>query len=176
MNTKIKLSLILILAISIAGCGNDGLDDLRSFVKNKYKDRKPKVEPLPEIKIPPSFAYPASNTADPFSSGNLSPKSTRTTKKKSLPLYLLTRRKGPLEAYPLDALKMVGTLQRKNNIWAVIKAPDGSIHRAKQGDYLGKNYGMITKITDGKVSLVEKVQNAIGDWIDRQAAISISEK
>jgi type IV pilus assembly protein PilP len=175
MNTRKRIALVLGLVISIAGCGNDGLDDLRSFVKNEHKNRKPRVEPLPEIKIPPSFAYPASDKADPFSSANLSPKTTRNKTKKSLPLYLLTRRKGPLEAYPLDALKMVGTLQRKNEIWVVIKAPDGSMHRAKPGDYMGKNYGMITKITENKVSLVEKIQNAIGDWVDRQAAISISE-
>jgi len=175
MNNKLRITLVLGLVITIAGCGSDGLDDLRSFVKNEHKNRKPRVEPLPEIKIPPSFAYPASDKADPFSSANLAPKSTRSKTKKSLPLYLLTRRKGPLEAYPLDALKMVGTLQRKKDIWVVIKAPDGSMHRAKPGDYMGKNYGMITTITENKVSLVEKVQNAIGDWIDRQAAISISE-
>ena len=175
MNYKLRIVLILGLVISIAGCGNDGLDDLRSFVKNEHKNRKPRVEPLPEIKIPPSFSYPAADKADPFSVANLSPKSSKTRTKKSLPLYLLTRRKGPLESYPLDALKMVGTLQRKKEIWVVIKAPDGSMHRAKPGDYMGKNYGMITKITDNKVSLVEKVQNAIGDWVDRQAAISISE-
>jgi type IV pilus assembly protein PilP len=175
INTRLRIALILGLVITITGCGNDGLDDLRSFVKNEHKNRKPRVEPLPEIKIPPSFAYPASDKADPFSAANLSPKSTQAKTQKSLPLYLLTRRKGPLEAYPLDALKMVGTLERKNEIWVVIKAPDGSMHRAKPGDYMGKNYGMITKITENKVSLVEKVQNAIGDWVDRQAAISISE-
>ena len=175
MNTKLRITLILGLVISIAGCGNDGLDDLRSFVKNEHKNRKPRVEPLPEIRIPPSFAYPASDKADPFSTANLSPKSTKSKVKKSLPLYLLTRRKGPLEAYPLDALKMKGTLQKKNVLWVVIKAPDGSVHWAKKGDFMGKNYGMITKITDDKVSLIEKVQNAIGDWVDRQAAISISE-
>ena len=175
INTRLRIALILGLVITITGCGNDGLDDLRSFVKNEHKNRKPRVEPLPEIKIPPSFAYPASDKADPFSAANLSPKSTKAKTQKSLPLYLLTRRKGPLEAYPLDALKMVGTLERKNEIWVVIKAPDGSMHRAKPGDYMGKNYGMITKITENKVSLIEKVQNAIGDWVDRQAAISISE-
>ena len=176
MNTKLRITLILGLVISIAGCGNDGLDDLRSFVKNEHKNRKPKVDPLPEIRIPPTFAYPASDKTDPFSNANLRPKSTQNRVKKSLPLYLLTRRKGPLEAYPLDALKMKGTLQKKNVLWVVIIAPDGSVHWAKKGDFMGKNYGMITKITDDKVSLVEKVQNAIGDWVDRQAAISISEQ
>lgn len=175
MRKHTRLVLLLGLVITITGCGSDGLDDLRSFVKNEHKNRKPRVEPLPEIKIPPSFSYSASNKSDPFSITNLRPKSTTSKAKKSLPLYLVTRRKGPLEAYPLDALKMVGTLERKKEIWVVIKAPDGSMHRAKPGDYMGKNYGMITNITDDKVSLVEKVQNAIGDWVDRQAAISISE-
>lgn len=172
---KTKLPILLILAISLAGCGSDGLDDLRHYVENEHKNRKPRVEPLPEIKIPPTFAYSATDRADPFASNNLSPKSSRSKVKKSLPLYLVTRRKGPLEAYPLDALKMVGTLQRKKQVWVVIKAPDGSMHRATHGEYMGKNYGVITTISEDKVALVEKVQNAVGDWVDRQAAISISE-
>ena len=175
VNKKTRLSVLLVLAISLAGCGSDGLDDLRQFVENEHKNRKPRVEPLPEIKIPPTFSYSATDRADPFASNNLSPKSSKSQVKKSLPLYLVTRRKGPLEAYPLDALKMVGTLQKKKQVWVVIKAPDGSMHRATQGEYMGKNYGLITMISEDKVALVEKVQNAIGDWVDRQAAISISE-
>lgn len=170
-----KRYLLLALIIGVSGCGSDGLDDLREFTENEHKNRKPRVEPLPEIKIPPTFSYSAANKSDPFATGNLRPKSSSNRARKSLPLYLVTRRKGPLEAYPLDALKMVGTLQQKKNIWVVIKAPDGSMHRAKPGEYMGKNYGMITIITDDKVSLMEKVQNAIGDWVDRRAAISISE-
>jgi len=178
MNTVLKTSrfaALLVVVLVLTGCGADGLDDLREFVKNEHKDRKPKVEPLPEIKIPPSFAYASSDKADPFAQLNLRPKSTANKTKKSLPLYLVTRRKGPLEAYPLDALKMKGTLQKKKVVWVVIKAPDGSVHWAKQGDFMGKNYGMITSIAEDKVTLVEKVQNAVGDWVDRQAAISISE-
>ncbi len=174
-NYSKKILVVLSLLVFISGCGSDGLDDLREFVKNEHKNRKPRVEPLPEIKIPPSFSYSATNKSDPFARVNLRPRSSTSKAKKSLPLYLVTRRKGPLEAYPLDALKMVGTLQRKKDIWVVIKAPDGSMHRAKPGEYMGKNYGVITLITDDKVSLMEKVQNAIGDWVDRQAAISISE-
>lgn len=177
-STSLKKLRVLILTaafLGLAACGSDGLDDLREYVKNEHANRKPRVEPLPEIKIPPTFAYSVQDKSDPFASGNLSPKSAQNKAKKSLPLYLATRRKGPLEAYPLDALKMVGTLQRKKEIWVVIQAPDGSMHRAKQGDFLGKNYGMITQITDDKVSLMEKIQNAVGDWVDRQAAISITE-
>jgi len=170
-----RVLVLTIAVLGVAACGSDGLDDLREYVKKEHADRKPRVEPLPEIKIPPTFTYSVQDKADPFASGNLSPKSAQNKAKKSLPLYLATRRKGPLEAYPLDALKMVGTLQRKKEVWVVIQAPDGSMHRAKQGDFLGKNYGMITQITDDKVSLMEKIQNAVGDWVDRQAAISITE-
>lgn len=170
-----KIVFVFTGMLFLAGCGSDGMDDLRAFVENEHKDRKPRVEPLPEIKIPPSFAYASADKADPFALLNLRPKSTTKKTKKTLPLYLVTRRKGPLEAYPLDALKMKGTMEKKGVAWVVIKAPDDSVHWAKKGDFMGKNYGMITGIAEDKVTLVEKVQNAIGDWVDRQAAISISE-
>lgn len=169
--------LALLTGLVLTACGGGANDDLRRFVKETHANKKPKVEPLPEIKIPPKFAYDAAHLVDPFENLNLSPHGGQKTvsKKKPLPLHLLTKPKGPLEAYPLDALKMVGTLERRKQMWAVIKAPDGSMHRAKRGDYMGKNYGMITKISDDKVILIETVQNAVGDWVDREAGISIIE-
>ncbi len=87
----------------------------------------------------------------------------------------MNRRRDPLEDYPLDALKMVGTLTRGNQSWAVIQAPDGAVHRAKLGDHMGQNFGMVTKITENKVDLVELIQNPLGDWIEREANLAIVE-
>ncbi|MDH3369726.1 MAG: pilus assembly protein PilP, partial [Gammaproteobacteria bacterium] len=83
------------------------------------------------------------------------------------------RRKEPLEDYPLDSLKMVGTLMRGKQAWAVIQAPDGTVHRAQVGDHLGQNSGMIHKISDEKVDLIELIQGTLGDWIEREANLSL---
>jgi len=164
---------ILILSL-LAGCSSDGLDDLREFVKNAHADRKPKIEPLPEIKPYEAFAYAASDLTDPFSPANLKPQSAQG--RLSGPRPDMNRRKEPLEDFPLDALKMVGTLSRGKQSWAVIQAPDGTVHRVQKGNYMGQNFGRITRVTEDKVDLVELVQGAMGEWVEREASLAIQEQ
>ena len=161
-----------LLCLALSGCSSDGLDDLREFVKNAYADRKPKVEPLPEIKMQESFIYNPTNLPDPFSTLNLRPQGPKST---SGPRPDPNRRKEPLEAYPLDSLKMVGTLTRGKQTWAIIQAPDGNVYRAQVGDHMGQNSGMINKITEDKIVLVELIQSASGDWVERDASLSLQE-
>ena len=129
-----------LLCVALSGCSSDGLEDLREFVKTAHADRKPKVEPLPEIKMQETFIYSSANLPDPFAAFNLKPQSQASA---SGPRPDPNRRKEPLEDYPLDSLKMVGTLTRGKQAWAVIQAPDGTVHRAQVGDHLGQNSGMI---------------------------------
>jgi type IV pilus assembly protein PilP len=167
-----KLSAVVIFSALLAGCGSDGMDDLREFVKNAHVDRKPKVEPLPEVKTQETFIYAANNLIDPFAAYNLKP---NRSKNAGGPRPDTNRRKEPLEDYPLDALKMVGTLSRGKQSWAVIQAPDGTVHRAKVGNHLGQNFGMITKIAESKVDIIELVQGALGDWVEREANLALAE-
>ncbi|MEX2164427.1 MAG: pilus assembly protein PilP [Sulfuricaulis sp.] len=172
MNNKKTLLVSGFLCIALAGCSSDGLDDLRDFVKSAYADRKPKVEPLPEIKMQETFIYNSTNLPDPFALFNLKPQAQKSA---SGPRPDPIRRKEPLEDYPLDSLKMVGTLMRGKQAWAVIQAPDGTVHRAQLGDHLGQNSGMIRKITEEKVDLIELIQGAMGDWVEREASLALME-
>ena len=156
----------------LAGCGGDELNDVREFVSTAHADRKPKVEPLPEIKTQESFAYGANSLPDPFAAFNLKPQGPRSA---SGPRPDPNRRKEPLEEYPLDSLKMVGTLSRGKQSWAVVQAPDGTVHRTKVGDHMGQNFGMVTKISEEKVDLVELIQGPLGDWVEREANLALSE-
>jgi type IV pilus assembly protein PilP len=160
------------LCLALGGCGDDGLEEVREFVKNAHADKKPRVEPLPEIKTHENFAYNAQTLPDPFASFNLK---SRVAKAGAGPRPDPNRRKEPLEEYPLDALKMVGTLQRGKQFWAVLQAPDGTVHRAKVGDHMGQNFGMITRITEEKVNLIELVQSALGDWVEREASLALAD-
>jgi len=173
MNHRGVLVGVLLLSL-LAGCSSDGLDDLRQFVKNAHADRKPKIEPLPEIKPYEAFAYAASDLPDPFSPANLKPQSAQG--RLSGPRPDMNRRKEPLEDFPLDALKMVGTLSRGKQSWAVIQAPDGTVHRVQKGNYMGQNFGRITRVTEDKVDLVELVQGAMGEWVEREASLAIQEQ
>lgn len=172
--TNFKRALLgVAVALLLSACGNDGMDDLREFVATAHQGRKPKVEPLPEIKPQEPFTYAAEKLVDPFSARNL--KSQILQAGGAGPRPDLNRRREPLEDYPLDALKMVGTLARGKQAWAVIQAPDGTVHRASVGNHLGQNFGTITRISDDKIDLVELVQGSLGDWVERPASVALAE-
>jgi type IV pilus assembly protein PilP len=164
---------LLFVAVLLGGCAGDGMEDLRDFVKNAHADRKPKIEPLPEIRPYEAYAYAAADLMDPFSPANLKPQAMQG--RLSGPRPDMNRRKEPLEDYPLDALKMVGTLSRGKQSWAVIQAPDGAVYRVQRGNHMGQNFGRITRVTEDKVDLVELIQGALGDWVEREAGLAIQE-
>jgi type IV pilus assembly protein PilP len=164
----------LVLAFGLlAGCSSDGLEDLREFVKTAHADRKPKIEPLPEIKPYEAFAYAAADLTNPFSPANLRPQSLQA--KLGGPRPDMNRRKEPLEDFPLDALKMVGTLSKDKQSWGIIQTTDGAVYRVQKGNHLGQNFGRITRVTDEKIDLVELIQGAMGEWVEREASIAIQE-
>ena len=86
----------------------------------------------------------------------------------------LDRRKEPLEAFPLDAVKMVGTLQRAGLSYALLQI-DKTVYQAKVGNYVGQNFGMITNITESEIEIKEVVQDATGDWVERPAKLELQE-
>lgn len=164
----------VLTALLIAGCTSDSLDDLRQFVQSAHADKKPRIEPLPEIKPYEAYAYAASDLPDPFSPGNLRPALAQG--KGGGPRPDMNRRREPLEEFPLDALQMVGTLSRGRQTWGVIQAPDGTVHRVQKGNYVGQNFGRIIRVAEAKIDVIELVQGALGDWVEREASLAIQEQ
>ncbi len=168
----IRFVLPFALVLGTTGCAERTIDDLRRFTETAYQDRKPDIEPLPRIQPHETFVYTASKLSDPFSPANLKERKAEEPKATAGGPDL-TRRREPLEQYPLDALRMVGTLFRDQSAWAILRAPDGTIHRAKEGNYVGQSYGVITDIAEEKVSVKELVQGPNGNWIERGATIAL---
>lgn len=150
------------------------MDDLRQFVATAHAGRTPRVEPLPEVKTQEPFVYAAAKLDDPFAAANLKAQATQAAG--AGPRPDMNRRKEPLEEYPLDALKMVGTLARGKQAWAVIQAPDGTVHRVAVGNHLGQNFGKILRVSEEKIELVELIQGTLGDWVERAASVALAEQ
>jgi len=85
------------------------------------------------------------------------------------------RRKEELEAYPLDAMKMVGTVTMKSALWGLVKTTDGTIHRVQAGNYMGKNFGKIIRINTDKIELMEIVPDKPGTWREQQTTVALTE-
>jgi type IV pilus assembly protein PilP len=167
----IPLASVLLLT----GCGSD-IDELRQWMEQQRKEAKATVTPLlPPKKFLPQ-PYESAVGADPFSPQKLS---VAIKQEAAQPNSLLTaeisRRKEPLEAYPLDTMSMVGSLTRDNRRYSLLRV-DNLLYQVKAGDYLGQNFGRITKISETEITLREVVQDAAGEWIERTSTLQLQEK
>ena len=166
-----KRGILVILALSLSACSADQNEDLKQFVKDSGIGLRGKVEPLPEIKPYEPFTYSAFDLQDPFKPRKLQPAKGAGGIQPDL-----NRPKEALEAYPLENLKMVGMLQKNKTIYAIIKTPDNNLYRVTKGNYIGQNFGIISKITESDVSLKEIVQDSAGDWTERASTIQLQEQ
>ncbi|HUL95082.1 MAG TPA: pilus assembly protein PilP [Usitatibacter sp.] len=159
------------LALATAGCSSE-IDDLKQFVRESDKNLPRRVEPLPAVKPFEPFTYEGFDLPDPFKprklaapkeggGGGVAPD--------------LNRRKEPLEAFPLEQLKMVGTLSQGNDTYALVRA-DKTLYRVKKGNYMGQNFGLITDVNDNEIKLKEIVQDSAGDWAERQSVLPLLEE
>jgi type IV pilus assembly protein PilP len=166
---------IITAALLLAACGGDEHQDLKAELKIITKDVRGRIDPLPVVKPYEPVPYEAFDLADPFGPAKIELAIGTTTRSKGGANAPDTARpKEPLEAYPLESLKMVGTLSQKGVNYALVRA-DNSLYRVKAGNYLGQNFGVITDITDSQINLKELVQDASGDWTERKIALQILE-
>jgi type IV pilus assembly protein PilP len=160
------LALSLGACIAVAGCGGESHQDLRAWMADQGKTARGRVDPLPQIKPYEPFSYNAFDLPDPFKPRKIEP-----TKGGSKLAPDLSRRREPLESYPLESLNMVGTLAKGTITYALVRTPDKDVYQVSQGNYLGQNFGVITGITDSEVRLKELVQDGSGDWTERTGAL-----
>jgi type IV pilus assembly protein PilP len=159
----------LALVVVVAGCTPS--EDTRQWVAREKAKKGAPLQPLPVIKTFETFVYKDQDKRDPFDlsadeqeqAGNTGPHPDQ------------NRPREPLEAFPLDGLKMAGTLGLAKSIEGLVRDPDGVVHRVRVGNYVGQNFGRITAIGEDRIDIVEMVPNGGGAWIERPAAIALSD-
>ena len=161
--------------VSVAGCG-DEQGELTQWMDQQKREVKSSVQPLlPPKKFNPQ-AYVAVNGVEPFSLQKLTVALKQEARQpNSLLGGELNRRKEPLEAFPLDAVTMVGSVTKAGRPYALLRV-DRLLYQVKPGDYLGQNYGKIGKISETELTLREIVQDAAGEWIERITTLQLQEK
>jgi type IV pilus assembly protein PilP len=146
--------LAVLVSGQLAGCTAD-TDELQGWMDQQRREAKPSVTALiPPKKFDPA-PYSSAQAVEPFSA--------------------LNRRKEPLEFFTLDGMSMVGSVTKQGRPFALLKV-DSLLYQVKVGDYLGQNYGKITKITETEIALREIVQDAAGEWIERPSSLQLQEK
>ncbi|WP_241546836.1 pilus assembly protein PilP [Thiohalobacter thiocyanaticus] len=167
---------LLSLSAMVASCSGGQTDDLRQYTEEVRARQNTRVEPLPEFKPYETFLYQAGELRSPFRpSAGGAPDDILTESRDNGVRPDSNRPREALESFPLDTLRMVGTLDQGGQSWALVRANDGTIHRVQPGNHLGQNHGKIVNITEYEIELVEIVPDGLGGWIERQASLALSE-
>lgn len=165
--------LITVLAsLQLSGCGNN-MSDLEQYAAEVRARKSTKIEPIPEIKEFPAFIYEEAGRRDPFAGLQFA-----TPKESSVgglqPDY--TRPKEPLEEFPIDSLRMVGTLSTQGTLYALVRAGDGVVHRVTVGNHMGQNHGRIAGISEDTVELVEIIPDGFGGFMEQDAELTMRQE
>jgi type IV pilus assembly protein PilP len=174
MSQRFKLSIIVMALAVLAGC-QENKSDLNAYVAKVKSQQKSDIPPIPVMKPYENFEYAAADLRDPFvptvvdmAEPQPEPVLDNGIKPDS------NRRKEALEAFELAELQFVGTLEQEQ-VWALVRAPDGVIHRVQNGNFMGRNHGKITAITDDNLELREIVPKGNGGFIERDTSVSAVE-
>jgi type IV pilus assembly protein PilP len=166
---------LLGIALLASAC-SQSMDDLEQYALEVKSRTSKNIDPIPQPKPYEPFAYEAGERRDPFLPILQSRDSALATAGGEGALKPdLNRPKEPLEEFPLDALRMVGTITMQQRAFALVRAPDAVVHRVSVGDHLGQNYGKITGISETEVVLMEIIPDGLGGWIQRPASVALTQ-
>jgi type IV pilus assembly protein PilP len=167
------------MLLTFAACSSDGTEELQQWMVEQRSLTKPKVKALSAPKTFNPTAYEGTKGDEPFSSqkliSSLKKESGSSEKSSTILLAEQNRRKGPLEAYTLDMLTMVGSLNRNGKKIALIRV-NNMLYQAIVGEYVGQNFGLIQSLNETQIKIREIVQDSAGEWIERQAFLNLQEE
>jgi type IV pilus assembly protein PilP len=167
-STKLLSSAALTLLL-LGGCSND-MDALQRQVGEIKSRPGERIEPLPEIKPYEAFTYNAGNLRSPFVASAPARNDMASGVRPDV-----KRAREFLEQFPIDAMRMVGTLQLQGKNYGLVQGKDGLVHRVLPGNFMGQNDGRIVGITSTKISIIEIVPDGLGGYIERPAALALTE-
>lgn len=164
---------LVVVAAIVSGCAGD-FSDLQQYVEDTKGKYQGSVEPLPQFNPYQNHVYSVFDYRPPFDE----PVAAREQEvvSNSGPAPDIQRRKEPLEFFPLDALRMVGTLEQQGEVWGLVKDPEGTIHRVQPGNYMGQNFGEIIRIEDDSIDLLEIIPDGLGAWVEREISLTLGEQ
>ena len=161
---------IIALCLLLSACASDEHEDINAWMAQQAEGLRGRVPPLPQLQTFPVVAYDAGNLVDPYQASKLEPDKRTSGNRPDT-----NRRREPLEFYAIETMKMVGMMNMKGVPVALILA-DKNVNQVRVGNYIGQNFGVITKITETEVSIKELIEDANGDWVERVATMQLQEQ
>ena len=159
-------------AVGLSACGGAN-DDLRAYIDEVKARPGGRIDPLPQVQPAPTFVYEPGTRRSPFVPD--APQRRVSNDPNSVIGPDRDRPREFLEGFPLDTLKMVGTLADRRASFGLVQTADGLVHRVAVGNHMGQNYGRIISISDSEIQLVEIISDGLGGYLERPAAIALAD-
>lgn len=170
-----RIVLVLAMASVISACARE-MDDLEGYIAEvKARPARP-LEPIPEVAPYEPVPYMAADLRDPFVPNEIfNPEETSPVVADSGgPRPAVGREKEPLEAFPMDSLRMVGTLQIAGTPYALVRSAEPFIYRVRVGDYVGQNHGQVQHVGATGMTIKELFPDGAGRWVERETVMALS--
>ena len=169
---RVRLAALIAAAAVLSGCSSSNSDLLQYVDEVKSRPGR-RIEPLPPIRPAPSFVYEPGNRRSPFVPDT--PENIAASNPDAVDGPDPNRPREFLEQFPLDSLRMVGSLETARTKAGLVQGTDGLVHRVFVGNHLGQNYGRVTSISESEIELVEIIPDGLGGYIQRPASIGLSD-
>jgi type IV pilus assembly protein PilP len=176
----VKRLILVALCGALGACSGGDHEDIKRWMAENTKDMRGNIPKLPEVKPYEPVLYDVEGMVDPFKASKIEPESKRgkgTGKGGAFEPDFEARelRNSLLEKYPIESLKMIGYLNVNQQPIGVIQV-ENKVKQIKVGEYLGLDFGMVTRITDKEVVLRELIQDSAGDWSERTSSLYLQSK
>lgn len=167
--SRILLLIAMLALVLLSGCSR-GMSDLDAYIAEVKARPGGRIEPLPEIRTYQTFRYDPGDARSPFVpdvptagsvAGGVRPDADR--------------RQEYLESFPLDTLRMVGTVSMGGRLYGLVQTSDKLVHRVLAGNYIGQNDGRIVSINSSEIQVLEIIPDGLGGYIERAASISLGD-
>ena len=167
-----RLLIAIGLTTGVGACSSD-MDVLRAYVDEVKARPGGRIEPLPQIRPAPSYVYSEDGRRSPFVPDT--PQVRVSSSPDAVQGPDPSRPREFLEQFPLDTLRMVGTMNSQLGAFGLVQTSDGLIHRVTVGNHMGQNYGRIMTISDSDIQLVEIIADGLGSYLERPAAVALTD-
>ncbi|MFZ6874816.1 pilus assembly protein PilP [Undibacterium sp. Di27W] len=176
MKVLVRPIIYVMLALSLSACGDSEETELKAWMAAEQKQAKAVIPKLSPPKVYTPFSYGGKGDIEPFDPAKLLVVLARLRAQSGNGIKApdLTRTREALESYPMDSLKMVGTIEKNKMVYGLVQV-DKTVYQVKLGAYIGQNLGMIIKISENEIGIKETVQDAAGDWAEREAKLELQE-
>lgn len=171
---RLLIPFALMVSMGLMACTSRDFSDLDRFMAEKLARPGGIIDPIPTFKAYEAFAYSATRLRSPFDRP-IEVRDIAQLQAISAVKPDDARAKEFLEQYTFDSLAMVGSIDRAGESWALIKDPEGGIHRVQVGNFLGRNHGKIVEMAGNYLAVVEIVSDGTSDgWVERPRTLELS--